>query len=141
MRRTITTTLTVLALALPTAQVATAAAKPPKKKVIVTFQKFTGPTTQADRWGDIVVTISVRKTTTIRGTKKSVSRRIVEIYIPKYPDHTDRSVYISQQSLPTLKYEALTAQSARIDIVSGATYTSDAFAQSLQAALIQAGMA
>ncbi|TMK53912.1 MAG: FMN-binding protein, partial [Actinobacteria bacterium] len=36
--------------------------------------------------------------------------------------------------------EALAAQSAQIDTVSGATYTSDAYAQSLQAALAQAGM-
>jgi uncharacterized protein with FMN-binding domain len=140
-QRTITTTLTVLALALPTAEAATAAAKPPKKKVVVTYQKFTGPTAQADRWGDLVVTISVRTTTTIRGTKKSVSKRMVEIYIPTYPDHTSRSIYISQRALPTLKAEALIAQDASIDVVSGATYTSDAFMQSLQAAIVQSGMA
>ena len=136
MRRTITTTLTVLVLALPTAQLATAAAKPPKKKVIVAIQKFTGPAAQADRWGDLVVTIAVRKTTTISGTKKTVSRRMIAIYIPTYPDHTDRSVYINQTALPILKSEALYAQSASINIVSGATYTSDAFAQSLQAAIL-----
>jgi uncharacterized protein with FMN-binding domain len=139
-QRTITTTLTVLALALPTAQAATAAAKPPKKKVIVTFKRFTGPTEQADRWGNLVVTISVRTTTTIRGTKKTVSKRMVEIYIPTYPDHTSRSVYISQNALPILKSEALTAQSANVDVVSNATYTSDAFAQSLQGALVASGM-
>ena len=37
-----------------------------------------------------------------------------------------------------LRSEALTAQSAQIDLVSGATYTSDAYAQSLQSALDQA---
>jgi uncharacterized protein with FMN-binding domain len=37
-----------------------------------------------------------------------------------------------------LQSEALTAQSAQIDLISGATYTSDAYAQSLQAALDQA---
>ncbi len=138
MRRTITTALTVLALALPTAQLATAATKPPKKKVIITTQKFTGPAAQADRWGNLIVSIAVRKTTTISGTKKTVSRRMTAIYIPTYPDHTDRSVYINQTALPILKNEALQAQSANIDVVSGATYTSDAFAQSLQAAILMA---
>ncbi len=137
MRRTITTSLTVLVLALPSAQLATAATKPPKKKVIVTFKKFTGAPAQADRWGNLVVTISIRTTTTIRGTKKSVSRRMVEIYVPVYPDHTDRSVYINQNALPTLKSEALYAQSANIDTVSGATYTSQAFMQSLEAAIVK----
>ena len=41
---------------------------------------------------------------------------------------------------PILHDEALQAQSAQIDLVSGATYTSDAYAQSLQAALDQAGI-
>ena len=47
---------------------------------------------------------------------------------------------ISSYSEPILRQEALQAQSAKIDIVSGATYTSDAYAQSLQAALDQAGL-
>jgi uncharacterized protein with FMN-binding domain len=37
-----------------------------------------------------------------------------------------------------LRTEALTAQSARIDVVSGATYTSNGYAQSLQSALDRA---
>jgi uncharacterized protein with FMN-binding domain len=39
-----------------------------------------------------------------------------------------------------LRTEALQAQSARIDIISGATYTSDSYAQSLETALQQAQM-
>lgn len=49
-----------------------------------------------------------------------------------------RSGRISDVAAPTLRSEALTAQSANIDIVSGATYTSDAYAASLQSALDQA---
>ena len=52
-----------------------------------------------------------------------------------------RSGEISTYAGPILASEALTAQSADIDIVSGATYTSEAYAQSLQAALDQAGLA
>ncbi len=48
---------------------------------------------------------------------------------------------ISDVSEPILREEALTAQSAQIDTVSGATYTSDAYARSLQAALDKAGLA
>lgn len=51
-----------------------------------------------------------------------------------------RSGQISSYSAPILRQEALSAQSASINTVSGATYTSDAYAQSLQAALQQAGL-
>jgi uncharacterized protein with FMN-binding domain len=47
-------------------------------------------------------------------------------------------VRISEVVSPILRSEALTAQSAQIDLVSGATYTSTAFVESLQAALDQA---
>jgi uncharacterized protein with FMN-binding domain len=52
-----------------------------------------------------------------------------------------RSGQISSYAAPLLASEALSAQSANIDIVSGATYTSEGYAQSLQAALDQAGIA
>jgi uncharacterized protein with FMN-binding domain len=51
-----------------------------------------------------------------------------------------RSGQISQAAAPILHDEALQAQSASIDLVSGATYTSDAYTQSLQAAIDQAGI-
>ena len=51
-----------------------------------------------------------------------------------------RSGQISQYAVPILQSEALSAKSAQIDLVSGATYTSDAYAQSLQSALDQAGL-
>lgn len=49
-----------------------------------------------------------------------------------------RSGYISQTVAPILQGEVLTAQSASIDSVSGATYTSEAYTQSLQSALDRA---
>jgi uncharacterized protein with FMN-binding domain len=52
-----------------------------------------------------------------------------------------RSGQISRYVAPILASEALQAQSAAIDIVSGATYTSMAYARSLQSALDQAGIA
>ena len=51
-----------------------------------------------------------------------------------------RSGAISDYVAPVLASEALSAQSATLDVVSGATYTSEAYARSLQSALDQAGI-
>jgi uncharacterized protein with FMN-binding domain len=109
-----------------------------KKKVVVATKSFTGTAGQADRWGNVQVTIVVRKTTTTVGTKKTVARKITKVTVPVYPNHTDRSVYINQQALPYLVQETLKAQSSKVYAVSGATDTSYAFAQSLQAAIVHA---
>jgi uncharacterized protein with FMN-binding domain len=53
------------------------------------------------------------------------------------PDGDRRSASISQQVEPILREYALAADSADIDVVSGATYTSRAYAYSLQSALDQ----
>jgi uncharacterized protein with FMN-binding domain len=63
---------------------------------------------------------------------------IITVAALKLPTH-GRSGWISQQVDPMLTDEVMTAQSASIDLISGATYTSDAYARSLQAALDQAG--
>jgi uncharacterized protein with FMN-binding domain len=51
-----------------------------------------------------------------------------------------RSQFIDQQSIPLLEQEAMSAQSANIQGVSGATYTSAGFQQSLQSALGDLGL-
>ena len=134
MRRTITMLLTVGVLALPVAQ-AGAAVKTTKK---VVTKKFAGAAYQADRWGSLQVTITVRKTTTGTAGKRKVTRKITAVSVPTYPNHTDRSVYINSQALPILKSEALQAQSANINLVSGASDSSQAFAESLQSAILKA---
>jgi uncharacterized protein with FMN-binding domain len=53
----------------------------------------------------------------------------------QFPEDDSHSAQISQFSIPTLSQEVLSKQSASIDAVSGATYTSEAYAQSVQAAL------
>jgi uncharacterized protein with FMN-binding domain len=136
MRKSITVLLTVAALALPIAD-ATAATRATTKKIVVS-KRFTGSVASVDRWGSLQVTIVVRKTTTITGSKKKVTRKITAVSVPTYPNHTDRSIYINQTALPILKAEALRAQSANINMVSGATDSSDAFAQSLQSAILKA---
>ena len=131
--------LTVAALALPIVD-ATAATRAATKKIVVS-KRFTGSLASVQQWGSLQVTIVVRKTTTISGTKKKVTRRLTAVSVPTYPNHTNRSVYINQTALPILKAEALRAQSANVNMVSGATDSSDAFAQSLQSAILKAKQA
>jgi uncharacterized protein with FMN-binding domain len=142
MRATITAGLSALTLALPVADAVAATRSTsgsdatPKKKVVT--RKVTGDAMQADRWGDVQVTLVVRKTTTATGATKKVTRRVVGVSAT-YPDHTDRSVFINEQAIPYLRQEVLKAQfNSNIYLVSGATDTSYAFVQSLQSALLKA---
>ena len=136
MRRTITTLFVAVVLSLPIVD-ATAAITTATRKVVST-KSFSGSTVSVDRWGDLRVTITVRKTTTITGSKKKVTRKIVSVSVPIYPNHTDRSQLINSQAIPILRSETLRAQSANIDFVSGATDTSQGYVQSLQAAILKA---
>jgi uncharacterized protein with FMN-binding domain len=65
--------------------------------------------------------------------------RITDVKALEYPNEARRSQFISQQALPLLHDEVLQAQSANIDTISGATYTSDAYSRSTQAALDRSG--
>jgi len=85
----------------------------------------TGPVVQT-RFGPVQVQV------TIAGGK------ITDVAALQLPSDRQRSAQISQIVEPMLRSEALTVQSAQIDLISGATYTSDAYAQSLQSALDQA---
>ena len=60
---------------------------------------------------------------------------LTEVAVMQSPNAERKSVQINARALPALRTEALAAKSARIDTVSGATYTSDAYRQSLQSAL------
>ncbi|MFC0540066.1 FMN-binding protein [Kutzneria chonburiensis] len=59
---------------------------------------------------------------------------ITDVQIIETPQDR-RSQRIAESAAPTLRQEALQTQSAKIDTVSGATATSEAYAQSLQAAI------
>jgi uncharacterized protein with FMN-binding domain len=61
--------------------------------------------------------------------------RITDISVPLLQTAEPTSEQISQEAIAMLRTEALSAQSARIDAISGATYTSEAYALSLQAAI------
>lgn len=78
---------------------------------------------ETNRFGDVQVRAVLR------------GNRLVDVVALQLPNDRARSAYISEQAAPVLRQEALDAQSASIDTVSGATYTSESYAQSLQAAL------
>lgn len=61
--------------------------------------------------------------------------RIVRAAAIAYPNQGGRDQEINSRAVPLLDAEAVTAQSARIDAVSGATFTSGGYQQSLQSAL------
>jgi uncharacterized protein with FMN-binding domain len=78
-----------------------------------------------------VLSVSV----TVSGTK------VTKVGIASINDGGNgRSQYIDEQSIPVLEQEALQAQSANIQGVSGASYTSQGFQQSLQGALHKLGL-
>ena len=65
--------------------------------------------------------------------------RIVAINVLRYPNDNGTSAFINSQAVPMLKYEVIRAQSARINMISGATLTSRAFLRSAYVALRKAG--
>ena len=80
------------------------------------------------RWGPVQVQITVSG-----GTVTAVTAVV-------YPQNNPRDVEINQYAIPQLNQEATTAKSAQIDMVSGATVTSEGYLQSLQSALDKAGL-
>lgn len=79
-----------------------------------------------NRFGDVQVRVVIS------------NKHITDVQAVRLPTDRAESAYISQQAGPWLRTEALQAQSANIDIISGATYTSQSYVQSLESALKQA---
>ncbi|HEY8980186.1 MAG TPA: FMN-binding protein [Streptomyces sp.] len=75
------------------------------------------------RYGPVQVRVTLR------------AGRITDVTVLAHPDDNPRDREISAYALPQLTRETLTAQSARVDTVSGATYTSAGYRRSLQSAL------
>jgi uncharacterized protein with FMN-binding domain len=101
---------------------------PPPATPARTTATTTGAFTGADvptKFGDVQVALTLK-----RG-------HIVDVQWIKLPYDRRRSQFISQNASPILRSEVLSAQSAHIDVVSGATYTSEAWANSVQSALSQ----
>ena len=66
--------------------------------------------------------------------------QITDVQAIVLPTDRAQSAYISEVAGPMLRSEVIQAQSAQIDIIGGATYTSESYAQSVESALQQAHM-
>jgi uncharacterized protein with FMN-binding domain len=64
--------------------------------------------------------------------------KIMDVQFLEYPQDRRTSARINSRAVPALRREAIQVQNAQVDIISGATLTSEAFIQSLQSALDQA---
>lgn len=64
--------------------------------------------------------------------------KITTVNFLEYPNDNPNSISVNQQAMPYLQQEAVKAQSSKVSIVTGATFTSQAFSQSLASALSQA---
>ncbi|MGA2210938.1 MAG: FMN-binding protein [Acidimicrobiales bacterium] len=74
----------------------------------------------------------------VLSVKVTVSgHRIVNVAVASLQTAESYSQQLAQQVIPTLRSEVLSAQSAHVSAISGATYTSEAYLASLQAALDQ----
>jgi uncharacterized protein with FMN-binding domain len=88
------------------------------KGPVTTFDGKAVPT----RYGPVQVQLSVQ------------AKKIVAVKLLKLPTGA-MDQFIAKRSIPTLIKETLKSQSAHIDIVTTATYTSDGYISSLQSAL------
>jgi uncharacterized protein with FMN-binding domain len=86
---------------------------------------YTGQSTDT-RYGPVQVKITVSGGT------------ITAVDVPVYPTESFRDQQINRRAVPQLVSETLKAQSSHIDMVSGATFTSDGYIGSLQSAIDRA---
>jgi uncharacterized protein with FMN-binding domain len=114
----------------PTHRATRANSTPPTVSVAVKTSRyidgtFTGPVTDA-YYGLVQIQAIVQ------------GGRLAGIKVLQYPSDRRTSVAINHQALPMLRSEVVAAQGAKVDIISGATLTSEAFIKSLGGALRQA---
>lgn len=98
-----------------------------KKDIPLSYKdgNYTGPVTDA-YYGFIQVQAVIK------------NGKLADVIFLEYPDDQANSIYINKQAMPYLKQEAIKAQDADVNVISGATDTSEAFVQSLTEALSQA---
>jgi uncharacterized protein with FMN-binding domain len=88
---------------------------------------YTGPSTDT-RWGPVQVSITV------------ADGKITDVTVPVYPNGNGRDQEINAYALPELTQATLDSQDGNVDMISGATVTSQGYATSLQGALDEAGL-
>ena len=86
---------------------------------------YTGSVADA-QWGNLQVKAIIQ------------NGKITDVQFLQYPNDRNRSIEINNYADPQLASEAIQAQSAQVNVITGATDSSDAFIQSLSDALAQA---
>lgn len=156
LRRPLTLTVLVLALALPVAnalgmtrEARSARAKLVAATKVVTTETVLGSDVKCHAWGFMELQLKVVKTEVTTGGKTTVSVKIASVSYPIFPNHTPRSIYINKQALPLLVSETVGLQvpnaasvtkaiNTGIINIAGASNTTVSWVASLQAALIKA---
>lgn len=87
-----------------------------------TITDVTGPTVST-RWGPVQVQLDIQ------------NHKIVAVTLLKKPNSNAFTQFINDRATPVLINETVDAQSAKIDMVTGATFTSTGYLKSLQSAL------
>ncbi len=105
---------------------ANAATKVTAKKVTVKNGTFLGSIANT-QFGPFQVSVTIK------------AGKIAKVSVPMYPNTNPRDVYINSQALPMLVNEVMQAQSSNINGIGGASYTSQAFYDSLTSALAKSG--
>jgi uncharacterized protein with FMN-binding domain len=111
-----------------------------------------GPTTSAPPDPSSTSSAAAPATRTVAGQAVQTQYGVVQVQVTvsggkithasflKLTAYDDRSQQINSDAAPILLQETLSAQSAHIDMVSGASYTSEGYVESLQSALDQVGI-
>ncbi len=94
---------------------------------VVTARTVTGPSVSTP-FGPVQVTVKVK------------NGKLTKVTAIAYPRNDRKSQQINAYAIPALQKQAMAAQSASIDGVSGASWTTRAFTSSLQSALVSAGI-
>jgi uncharacterized protein with FMN-binding domain len=89
-------------------------------------KSYTGDVAQT-RWGPVQVEITTR------------NGKITDVQVVQYPNGNGRDQEINSYAIPVLVQDTLTNQNGTVDMISGATVTTDGYIESLQSALDKAG--
>ncbi|WP_151083774.1 FMN-binding protein [Nocardioides cynanchi] len=92
-----------------------------------TSSTVTGATAQT-RWGPVQIRLTI------------AAGKITKVGILQYPSSNSLDLQIANYAFPRLIQQTISTQGAHVDMVSGATYTSTGYLQSLQSALDQANL-
>ena len=134
-----TVTVVVLMFGYHTSTSSTLATQTPPA---VTSSRSAGSTSSASAPGSSTVTGDVAQTQwgPVQVALTVSADQITDVQVVQYPSGNPKDEQINGYALPVLIQETIDAQSAEVDMVSGATVTSVGYLQSLQSALDQAGL-